>query len=313
MSIKLAKKVGFCFGVRRAVEMAEDVLRRGKRVYSLGSIIHNAQVVKNLSARGLKVIEKIDDAKGGYIVISSHGISPHLADKILKRSLKLVDTTCPFVSKAQKKARSLNEAGYRIVIVGDANHPEVRALVDFARFTRGIRRPQTKANFAGNEVFVVKDSNDVKALKFKPNYRIGILSQTTQSMDNFLGVVKAIIESRPKDLRVFNTICKDAEERQAAARNLAREVDVMLIVGGRNSANTKRLLEVTKKILDKSYLVETQSDLRDSWFKKADAIGITSGASTPDWIVRQVVKEVQNKLEKKSVLNTGTRKEGCKR
>ena len=293
MPIKLAKKVGFCFGVRRAVEMAEDVLKKGESVYSLGSIIHNAQVVKGLSARGLKVIKRIDDAKFGYIVISSHGISPYVADEIFRRSLKLVDTTCPFVRNAQKKARSLSEAGYRIVILGDANHPEVKALVDFA----------------GRRALVVKDANDVKRLHLKPNKRIGVLSQTTQSMDNFLGVVKEIIESKPKDLKVFNTICKDAQERQAAARNLAREVDVMLIVGGRQSANTKRLLEVCRSIRKNSYLVETEKDLKSFWFQKAYAVGITSGASTPDWVVRRVTDEVKNRPLRRRT----TRKEGCKR
>lgn len=285
MRIKLAKKVGFCFGVKRAVEMAEDVLRKEGSAYSLGSIIHNKQVVDDLSLRGLKVIKSIDEAKRGVIVISSHGISPDTADIIAKRSLKLADTTCPFVRNAQKMARSLNEAGYKVIIVGDANHPEVRALYDFA----------------GKKACVVKDAKGLKSLKLKPNQRIGVLSQTTQSMDNFLGVIKAIIDAKPKDLRVFNTICRDAEERQAAARDISSEVDLMLIVGGKNSANTKRLLEVCKKALRRSYLIETESDLKKSWFKGVSVAGITSGASTPDNIVRRVAKKVKM-----------IRKEGCK-
>jgi 4-hydroxy-3-methylbut-2-enyl diphosphate reductase len=278
MRLKLAKKVGFCFGVRRAVEMAEEVLNKEGSAYSLGSIIHNKQVVESLSERGLKVIDSIDAAGKGVLVISSHGISPDLADKISKRSLKLADTTCPFVRNAQKTAHSLGEEGYTVIIVGDSNHPEVKALYDFA----------------GKKAYVVRDAAGFKALKLKPNKKIGILSQTTQSMNNFLSVVKAIIDSKPKDLRVFNTICKDAEERQAAARDISGAVDLMLIVGGKNSANTKRLLEVCKKILRKSYLIETEDDLRSRWFKGVSVVGITSGASTPDSIVRRVAKALKS-------------------
>ena len=282
MRLRLARKVGFCFGVRRAVEMAESVLKKEGKAHSLGYIIHNKQVVEGLSKIGLKVIKSIDEADSGVLVISSHGISPDVAGEISKRSLKLVDTTCPFVRNAQSSARSLGEEGYAVIIVGDVNHPEVKALYDFA----------------GKKAHVVKDAKGLKALKLKPNERIGILSQTTQSMDNFLDVVKAIIDAKPKDLRVFNTICKDAEERQAAARDISREVDLMLIVGGKNSANTKRLFEVCRKILRKSYLVETEGDLKSQWFKDVSVVGITSGASTPKTIVRRVARALKSSVAK---------------
>jgi 4-hydroxy-3-methylbut-2-enyl diphosphate reductase len=281
MRLKLARRVGFCFGVRRAVEMAEEVLKKENRAYSLGSIIHNRQVVEGLSKKGLKVIKSIDEADSGVLVISSHGISPDLFRKISKRSLKLVDTTCPFVRNAQSSARSLGEEGYTVIIVGDVDHPEVRALYDFA----------------GKRAYVVKDARGLKALRLKPSERIGVLSQTTQSMDNFLGVVKAIIDAMPKDLKIFNTICKDAQERQAAARDISREVDLILVVGGKNSANTKRLLEVCKKTLRKSYLIETEDDLRSQWFKNVSVVGITSGASTPEAIVRRVAKIIRRSIK----------------
>ncbi len=281
MPVKLAKKVGFCFGVKRAIDMAEDVIKSEKRAYSLGSIIHNRQVVEELSKRGLKVIDDIDKVNRGCIVISSHGISPNKTEEIRKRSLKLVDTTCPFVRNAQDMAKGLSRAGYRIIIVGDANHPEVRALVDFA----------------GKRVNVVKDAKGVRALDFKPKEKIGVLSQTTQAMDNFLPVVRQVMESKPSELRIFNTICADAEDRQKAAKDLARDVDLMLIVGGINSANTRRLLEVCKKILKDSYLIETYKGLKDVWFKRARTVGITSGASTPDWIVKDVADAVRSKIK----------------
>lgn len=284
MPVKLAKKVGFCFGVKRAVTMAEEVIKNEKRAYSLGSLIHNKQVVRALSGRGLKVVDDINKVNSGCIVISSHGISPYKAEEIKRRSLKLVDTTCPFVRNAQEMARRLSQAGYRIIIVGDANHPEVKALVDFA----------------GKPVNVVKDASGIKALHLGKAEKIGILSQTTQAMDNFLAVARAVIKTRPAQLRVFNTICRDAEDRQEAAKDLAREVALMLIVGGKNSANTKRLLSVCKKILKPSYLIETEKDIKDVWFKKAGMVGITSGASTPDWIVKSVAKAVGAQLKIKS-------------
>jgi (E)-4-hydroxy-3-methyl-but-2-enyl pyrophosphate reductase len=308
MPVKLAKKVGFCFGVKRAVTMAEEVIKNEKHAYSLGSLIHNRQVVRALSGRGLKVINDINKVKSGCcIVISSHGISPRKAQEIRKRSLKLVDTTCPFVRNAQDMARRLSNEGYRIIIVGDANHPEVRALVDFARFARRIRYSQTKANFAGKEVAVVKNAAGIKALHLGKKDKVGVFSQTTQAMNNFLAVVRAVIKAKPAGLRVFNTICRDAEDRQAAAKDLARNVDVMLIAGGKNSANTKRLLSVCKKILKNSYLIETKKDMKDAWFKKARVIGITSGASTPDWIVKSVAQAVESKLKIKSKIHRSTK------
>ena len=296
MPIKLAKRTGFCFGVKRAVEMAEDILKKERKSCSLGSIIHNAQVVEDLSRKGLKVISNIDDARSGCLIISSHGISPRVADEISKRSLKLVDTTCPFVTNAQDMTRSLSEAGYKVIIVGDVNHPEVKALVDFAH----------------QKAYVVKDAKGIKALRIKPNEKIGVLSQTTQSMDNFIASISAIIDKKPKELRVFNTICKDAQDRQVAAYELARTVDLMLIVGGKNSANTKRLLDVCKEVLGKSYIVETEADLRSSWFKDVYTVGLTSGASTPEEIVRRVSSAVKTKL-KNHPLRKRKRKEGCKR
>jgi 4-hydroxy-3-methylbut-2-enyl diphosphate reductase len=289
MQVKLAKKVGFCFGVKRAIEMAEDVLSDEKRAYSLGSIIHNKQVVDALAKRGLKVIDDINKARSGCLVVSSHGISPKKCEEIKKRSLKLVDTTCPFVRNAQEMAARLSREGCKVMIVGDANHPEVKALVDFA----------------GKGACVVKDASGVKALKIKKHDKVGILSQTTQAMDNFLPVIKAVIEASPASLRVINTICKDAEERQASAAALARQVNLMLVVGGKSSANTRRLFEVCKSIIDGSYLVETEKDIKGVWFNGVGSVGVTSGASTPDWVVEKVVKRVDTKVK-------SMRKEGSK-
>lgn len=279
MSIVLAKKIGFCFGVKRAVAMAEEALKRKRPIYSLGSIIHNKEVVGVLSKKGLKVIKDIEKIGCGTVIISSHGLSPKVVRRISERGLDVIDTTCPFVRKAQKIAQSLSRRGYSIVVVGDARHPEIKALVDFV----------------SRDVFVVKNAAQAKKLKFGRADRISIISQTTQSTENFLDVVKVISVKGIKEMKVFNTICKDAQERQASARQLAGASDLMLIVGGRDSANTKRLYEVSASILKDSYLVETEADLADLCIKPGLVVGVASGASTPDWVIKKVVKKIQRK------------------
>lgn len=281
MKVALAKKIGFCFGVKRAVDKACAELKRNRRIYSLGSIIHNKQVVDGLSRRGLKVIDDISKVRGGVIIISSHGISPKISSDMKRRGLKIIDTTCPFVLNAQNIARKLSDEGYKVVIVGDANHPEVKALVDFAP-----------------GAIVVKNKSDARGLKLRHTDKVSVISQTTQSTSNLLETVRAIAAKKVKRLKVVNTICRDAGDRQDAARLLAKKVDVMLIVGGRNSANTRRLFEVSKKICSGSHHIETEKDIHAGWFKGSSVVGITSGASTPDCIIERVVQEVGSKNPK---------------
>lgn len=276
MKTRLAKRIGFCFGVKRAVEMAETSLKSKGPICSLGSIIHNEQVVELLSKKGLKVIKDVNKIRGGACVISSHGISPAIAWAIKKRGVRLIDTTCPFVLNAQRIAKSLSGGPYGVIIVGDAKHPEIKALVGYVQ----------------GDARVVKDARDAKRLKIGQGGKFIVISQTTQSAKNFLDTVHVISEKKPRELRIFNTICGDAEERQDAAKALAASVDVMLVVGGRNSANTKRLLEVSRSVRKKSYLIETEKDLRKRWLRHARSVGITSGASTPDWLVAKVVEKI---------------------
>ena len=285
MKVVLADRTGFCFVVKRAIEMAEAALRNNRNIYSLGSIIHNRQVVEGLAKKGLKVIKDVGAArgKGAAVVISSHGISPKVAARIRRKGLRVIDTTCPFVLNAQRIAKRLAGEGYKAIIVGDAKHPEVRALVDFA--PKGAK--------------VVKDRVEAATLKFGKDARISVLSQTTQSPANFLDVVKAILEKRPRELRVCNTICNDAGERQRSASELASRVDLMLVIGGRHSANTRRLYEVCRKALKNTRLIETEDELRKAWFRSVRSVGIASGASTPDWAVQQVVDAMKAKVKSK--------------
>ncbi|MDP2913027.1 MAG: 4-hydroxy-3-methylbut-2-enyl diphosphate reductase [Candidatus Omnitrophota bacterium] len=284
MRIKLSERIGFCFGVRRAVAMAERALEENRLggICSLGPIIHNKEAVRDLAIKGLKVRKDIGKIKGGAVVVSSHGLSPKIKRAISKKGLKVIDTTCPFVLNAQRIAKRMGEEGYVVVIAGDANHPEIKALVDFVPDASGAAK-----------VFVVKDKRKIGALKISHEDKVGVVAQTTQSTQNFLDVVKAIADKKPRELRVFNTICNDAEERQRLASCLAREVDLMLIVGGKNSANTKRLFEVCKMALKDSYLVETDKAVRRGWFAGKGLVGVISGASTPEWIIKKVVSKIK--------------------
>lgn len=278
MKVILADRTGFCFGVRRAVSMAQSAIKGNKRIYSLGSIIHNAQVVDDLERKGLRVIK--DPAgvrRGDAVVISSHGISPKIAGRLKARGLKIIDTTCPFVLNAQRIACGLDRDGYRVVIVGDSNHPEVKALMDFA--------PQGAK--------VVRDRAEAAALDLGSATKVSVLSQTTQSSDNFLDIVKTILDKRPKEFKVCNTICNDAEDRQRLARELASKVDLMLVIGGRHSANTRRLYEVCRKTLKNTRLIESEKELRKAWFGPVRSVGITSGASTPDRTVYRVAGAIR--------------------
>jgi len=285
VKIILAEKTGFCFGVKRAVAMAETALDKKGPIHSLGSIIHNKQVVEGLLHKGLAAVKDINDIKEGTVVISSHGISPRVAHEIRSRGVKIIDTTCPFVLNAQKIAKNLNDEGYKVIIVGDARHPEVKALLDFAP----------------NKTFVVKNKEEARSLRLGHGERLSVISQTTQSMANFLDVVKVVADTAPKEIRVFNTICKDAEDRQDQAKVIARQVDLMLVIGGKDSANTKRLYEVCRKILKNSHLIETEDDLQAGWFMTCRKVGITSGASTPDWVVERVVAKINEKFKMKNV------------
>jgi (E)-4-hydroxy-3-methyl-but-2-enyl pyrophosphate reductase len=277
MSIRLAKRIGFCFGVRRAVQMAEEALKNKGPIYSLGSIIHNEQVVDALSKKGLKVIRDIDDITSGTVIVSSHGLSPKTASRMVAKGLKIIDTTCPFVMKAQNIARRLGSKAMRIVIIGDSRHPEIKALVDFVP----------------KKISVVSGKAGADRLRISGYEKVGVISQTTQSTENFMAVVESIRKKKPRELEVYNTICRDADQRQRSAKLIARSVDVMLIIGGKDSANTKRLFEVCSKISKKSHRVQTESDVKKRWFAPESVVGIASGASTPDWVIKKVVNKVK--------------------
>lgn len=274
MRALLAKKAGFCFGVKRATQLAFEAADKDQETYTLGPIIHSPQVVGKLENLGVRALDSLDGLDHGTIIIRSHGVELKDINEAKQKNLQIVDATCPFVTKAQKYVKSLSDSGYGVIVVGDADHPEVQGIV----------------SYGGENVFVVALGEDVKNLpKMK---KIGVVAQTTQSFENLKNVVCECL-LRGGEIRVYNTICDATTVRQDEAKELAGQVDCMLVIGGYNSANTRRLLEVCAELQPRTYHIETAAEINPVWFEGVELVGVTAGASTPKWII----DEVMNKIE----------------
>lgn len=273
MEVILADYLGFCYGVKRAIKIARENAAPDGSACTLGPIIHNPQMVERLKEEGVGAIDRLDDLKRGKVIIRSHGVGPETYERAEAMGLECVDATCPHVKKAQLSAKELAEEGRFVVIVGEKEHPEVHSIVQWA----------------GGNVAVIET---VAEAAFLPNAsRLGIISQTTFSGERFQEIVSALLD-KSRDIRVMRTICTATDQRQRAARELASKVDVMLVIGGKNSANTTRLAQLCAKIC-RTYHIETAEELRPAWFDNIEKIGITAGASTPDWIIKEVYKKCQ--------------------
>lgn len=274
MEILIAETAGFCFGVKRAVDMAfEAAESHSGRAATLGPIIHNPQVIQKLAHKGLVPIEEIDDNhKFDLLLIRTHGIPYDTYKKTQEKGINVIDATCPFVKKAQEYAKLLKEEGYRVIILGDRNHPEVKGIV----------------SYAGDDALVVRDAEEIK----KPGRRVGIVVQTTQPVERLKEVVSKVVETA-KEVKVYNTICNSTAMRLKETKEMAGEVEVMFVIGGRNSANTKQLACLCKRIGVRTYHIETADEIDSAWIKGVKKAGITAGASTPDWIIQ----EVRDRLE----------------
>ena len=276
--IEKAGKTGFCFGVRRAINLLEKVARERGGVETLGAVVHNQQVLQKLAEIGVEVVGGIDEIKGDTIVTSSHGITPEMEANIRKLHKEIVSTTCSNVQHAQSAAEKLAETGFFIIVYGDAAHPEVKGILGWAK----------------NHGLATTDEKVVAALDPLPR-KLGILSQTTQVPAHFAEFVKKIVDiALPKnsEIHIIDTICHDSPERQEAALELARRADLMLVVGGRTSANTNRITELCAQVTE-THLIETADDIKPSWLKGKKHIGVTSGASTAE----DTVEEVMNRLK----------------
>jgi 4-hydroxy-3-methylbut-2-enyl diphosphate reductase len=276
MNVEKARELGFCFGVRRALSIIEGAAD-GVAIVTLGPIVHNKTVVARLKGLGVGVVDGIDNLKGGVIAISSHGISPQTLDELNARGVEVIDTTCPIVRSAQKAARRLANAGFGIIIFGEASHPEVRGLL----------------GWAGRNAIAFMDAEAVPVDSLPK--RIGIMAQTTQSRGEFTAFVNRLNERlllHSQEIRVINTLCQETQKRQLAAVELAATSDLMVVIGGHNSANTRRLAEVCQHIVE-TYHIENASEIDALWLKGKRSVGITAGASTPDEAIEQVMHSIK--------------------
>lgn len=282
MEILVAPKAGFCFGVKRAIEIAEQAAREKQGpIYTLGPIIHNPQVVERLKQKGVKDIDNIPNGSPGVIIIRSHGVSPEVLEEAAQFGHNVLDATCPFVGKAQQLAKQLTEEGYQVVVVGDAKHPEVQGIV----------------GWTGGQALVVEDAAQVQQIS--GNNKVGVLAQTTQPVANFDEVVRAL-KQKGFEVKAYNTICHATGERQQAAQELAEKVDVVVVVGGSKSANTAKLTKLCRETGATTYQVESASELKPEWFQGVKRAGLTAGASTPDWVIEEVkcrMKELGETME----------------
>jgi 4-hydroxy-3-methylbut-2-enyl diphosphate reductase len=270
--VVLAKNSGFCFGVKRAVDLA---LRTQDRVFTLGPLIHNPQVIAYLERKGIRAIESLDRIKDGKLIIRAHGIPRSVIAEAERKGLAVIDATCPFVRKVQRTAESLSRQGYQVVIFGEANHPEVVGIAD------RVKNP-----------IIVETLDHVRALgRFD---KIGVVAQTTQSVESYKAIVREL-KKHAKSVKAADTICNATKRNQDAATSLAKKVDLMIVVGGHNSGNTRRLASLCSKIVTTKH-IEIAGELKPSWFRRAAIVGVAGGASTPDWILRDVIESIEHEF-----------------
>lgn len=271
MKVLLADEYGFCFGVERAVEMVEEALSEGDTVRTLGPLIHNEQEMARLAGHGVTTIsEPVQIKRGETAVIRAHGVTPQVEAELRKNASKVVDATCPFVTKVQKLASRAAAQDRHVVVVGNPEHPEMIGVF----------------GYAPEHTFVVRDAEEVKNLPVLKNPLV--VSQTTIKLKNFLDAAEAVKAKAEGETQVVNTICSATRDRQDAARALAGEVDAFYIIGGRHSSNSRKLLAVCLEQCPKSFLIETADEINEEDLTGVETVGLTAGASTPNWLIEQV-------------------------
>lgn len=280
MEIIKVKDAGFCFGVKRAMDLALKSAKSEKNhVYTLGPLIHNPQVCEELKKQGIIEAKSLNDIQSGVVILRSHGVPPKLYQEIASLGFKIVDAVCPSVKRVQELAHQLKEEGYEVVVVGEKNHPEVMSI-------RGT---------VEGETIVVEGPQEAEKLKLKGlklhHRKVGIIAQTTQTIDNFKKVVEILLDET-KELKIYNTICKAVENIQNESLEVAKQVDLMLVIGGKNSANTTRLCKLCSPITP-TYHIELPEEIDLTWLKGVKKIGITGGTSTPHWLIDRVVDRLR--------------------
>ena len=276
MEVLLADEYGFCFGVERAVEMVEEALIEGDKVRALGPLIHNDQEMSRLQKQGVATIsEPVQIQRGETAVIRAHGVTPQVEQELRDKASKVVDATCPFVTKVQKLASRAAAQNRHVVVVGNPEHPEMIGVF----------------GYAPEHAFVVQNADEIAALPMLNNPLV--VSQTTIKLQNFLDVAEAVRKKATGETQIVNTICSATRDRQEAARALAGEVDAFYIIGGRHSSNSVKLLAVCKEQCEKSFLIETPEEINSEDLRAVEKVGVTAGASTPNWLIEKVVKRLE--------------------
>ena len=283
MKVITAKTAGFCFGVKRAVEKVyEQVNQEKKEIYTYGPIIHNEEVVSDLESKGVKVLEsreELEKLERGTVIIRSHGVGRAIYRLIEEKGLELVDATCPYVRKIHRIVKEKSEQGVQIIIIGNDTHPEVE----------GIK------GWCVHPAIVIADQESASELVFPEDQKICIVSQTTFNYNKFKNLVE-IIDKKGYDIDVINTICSATEERQLEAGELADKVDAMIVIGGKSSSNTQKLFEICKTNCVNTYYIQTLDDLELYSLPPVNCVGITAGASTPNYLIKEVQEYVRNEL-----------------
>ncbi len=274
MQVFLPQEIGFCFGVKRALKLVLNEIKRSEKIYTLGDLIHNSQVVEDLKRKGIESIENLSQIKEGTLVIRSHGVDPSLIEEAKKRKIRVLNATCPYVVEVQNIVKSLSHKSYPVVIVGSNTHPEVKGLM---------------ASVKNRKVCVVK--NEREAEKLPSVRKMGIVAQTTESLDNFGNIVKNLIR-KGKECRAFNTICRIIRERQEDILKLAEKTRAVIVIGGYNSSNTRQLVKLCRLSGAKTYFIEKEKDLDIEELKGIKRIALTGGTSTP----RETIEKIKNKL-----------------
>lgn len=278
MNVKIAKNAGFCFGVKRAMKMAWDELEKGENnIFALGPLIHNKQAVSKYEEKGLKTVDNVDDVPLlNNMIIRSHGVGESVYIEAQNRNINVVDTTCPFVKKIHLIVKDGYEQGYKIIVIGDSTHPEVIGI----------------NGWCNDSAIVIKSPDQIESLNLDLNNKYCVVAQTTISTDNYNNI-ECILSNKINNIVFNNTICSATKVRQQSAKELSQEVDCMIVIGGKHSSNTQKLVSICNKIVP-TFAIETKEELINKNLQIYNTVGITAGASTPNWIIDEVINYIES-------------------
>jgi (E)-4-hydroxy-3-methyl-but-2-enyl pyrophosphate reductase len=276
MKVNLARSAGFCFGVKRALDIAFKTAQPGARVCMLGDIVHNEDVIKEIRGAGIKKISRLGRGKGKILLIRAHGACITTSKKAKALGYEIVDATCPMVKEIHRVAQKMEKNGYKIIIIGDRKHDEVHGIIG-----------QLK-----NKALVIEASEKVPLGRIRGIKKAAVLSQSTQNLEKVLPIIEEL-KRRIKEVKFFNTICRPTRIKQEEIKTLPLKNDVMLVIGSKTSANTRRLFEISKALNKRTYRIRSRNEIDPAWFKNSKEVGITAGASTPQWITEEVVRYIK--------------------